>query len=285
MTSADHTPLHAPAGTSSPSPDPSRTAPLALVTGASSGIGLGLARQFVEHGFDVVVAAEDAELDQAAAELRGSGREVTAVRVDLSTPEGVTELYLAATEGGRPVEAVALNAGIGVGGAFHETDLEDDLRLVDLNVRSTVHLAKLVVRDMVARGSGRVLVTASVAAKAPGPYHATYAASKAFVHSFAEGIRVELADRGVTVTSLMPGPTETEFFERAEMEDTKVGSTDKKDSADEVAKDGFEALMKGKDHVVAGSFSNKVQAGVASVTPDAAAASGMQGMTKPGSGE
>jgi short-subunit dehydrogenase len=259
--------------------------PLALVTGASSGIGRALARQFVAHGYDVVVAAEDDELDEAAAELRSSGRQVTPVRADLSTPEGVTALYLAATQGGRPVEAVALNAGIGVGGPFAETDLEDDLRLVDLNVRSTVHLAKLVVRDMVARGSGRLLVTSSIAAKAPGPYHATYAASKAFVHSFAEGIRVELEDSGVTVTSLMPGPTETEFFERAEMEDTKIGASDKKDSADEVAKDGFEALMKGKDHVVAGSFSNKVQAGVASVTPDSAVASQLQGMTKPGSGE
>jgi short-subunit dehydrogenase len=261
------------------------TTPLALVTGASSGIGLALARQFVSHGYDVVVAAEDAELDQAAAELRGSGRQVTPVRVDLSTPEGVTELYAAANQGGRPLEAVALNAGIGVGGPFSETDLEDDLRLVDLNVRSTVHLAKLVVRDMVARGTGRVLITSSIAAKAPGPYHATYAASKAFVHSFAEGIRVELADTGVTVTSLMPGPTETEFFERADMEDTKVGSTDKKDDPDEVAKDGFEALMAGKDRVVAGSFKNKVQAGMASVTPDDKAAAMMQGMTKPGSGE
>ncbi len=258
--------------------------PLALVTGASSGIGLALAHQFVDHGYDVVVTAEDAELDQAAAELSASGRQVLPVRADLSTPEGVTALYGAATQGGRPVDVVALNAGIGVGGPFTETDLEDDLRLVDLNVRSTVHLAKLVVRDMVARGSGKVLVTASIAAKAPGPYHATYAASKAFVHSFAEGIRVELADTGVTVTSLMPGPTETEFFERADMEDTKVGSTDKKDDADEVAKDGFETLMAGKDHVVAGSFKSRVQAGLASVTPDAAAASGMQGMTKPGSG-
>src|SRR3712207_3811735 len=212
--------------------------PLAVVTGASSGIGLSLARQFVEHGYDVVVAAEDAGIEKAALDLRDGGRQVTAVQADLSTPEGVTALYVAATHGGRPVSAVALNAGIGVGGSFSETDLEDDLRLVDLNVRSTVHLAKLFVRDMVARGDGKVLITSSIAAKAPGPFHATYAASKAFVHSFAEGIRQELADTGVTVTSLMPGPTETEFFERADMEDTKIGSADNKDTADEVAKDG-----------------------------------------------
>jgi short-subunit dehydrogenase len=210
---------------------------------------------------------------------------VTAVRVDLSTPEGVTELYGAATQGGRPLEAVALNAGIGVGGPFVETDLEDDLRLVDLNVRSTVHLAKLVVRDMVARGSGKVLVTASIAAKAPGPYHATYAASKAFVHSFAEGIRVELKDTGVTVTSLLPGPTETEFFERAEMEDTKVGATDKKDSADEVARDGFEALMAGKERAVSASLSTKLQGHGSRLMPDKLKAEMHRKMAEPGSGE
>ena len=261
--------------------DPS-TAPLAVVTGASSGIGLSLARQFVDNGYDVVVVAEDAELEAAAAELTASGRQVTPVRVDLATPEGATAVYDAATDGGRTIDAVALNAGIGVGGRFVETDLEDDLRLVDLNVRSTVHLAKLVVRHMVAQGRGRVLVTSSIAAKAPGPYHATYAASKAFVHSFAEGIRVELKETGVTVTSLMPGPTETEFFGRADMEDTKIGASSNKDDPDEVAKDGFEALMAGKDHVVAGSVKNNVQAGLASVTPDAATATTMAGMTKPG---
>jgi uncharacterized protein len=258
-------------------------APSAIVTGASSGIGLALARQFVEHGYDVVVAAEDDELEAGAESLRSSGREVTAVRVDLSTPEGVTDLYMRATHGNRPVDALALNAGIGVGGSFTETDLEDDLRLVDLNVRSTVHLAKLVVRDMVARGQGKVLVTASIAAKAPGPFHATYAASKAFVHSFAEGIRHELADTGVTVTSLMPGPTDTEFFDRAGMEDTRVGTGDK-DDPDDVAADGFEALMAGKDHVVAGSVKNRAMAAGSSLSPDRAAAAGMAKMAEPGSG-
>jgi uncharacterized protein len=258
-------------------------APSAIVTGASSGIGLALARQFVEHGYDVVVAAEDDELGAAADSLRGSGRQVTAVQVDLSTPEGVTELYMRATHGNRPIDAIALNAGIGVGGLFHETDLEDDLRLVDLNVRSLVHLAKLVVRDMVARGSGRVLVTSSVAAKAPGPYHATYAASKAFGHSFAEAIRVELKDTGVTVTSLMPGPTDTEFFGRADMEDTRVAQGSK-DDPDSVAADGFEALMEGRDHVVAGSVRNRAMAAGSSASPDAFAAKGMSKMTEPGSG-
>lgn len=258
-------------------------APSAVVTGASSGIGLALARQFVENGYDVVVAAEDDELDAAADSLRGSGRQVTAVRTDLSTPEGVNELYMRASHGNRVIDALVLNAGIGVGGSFTETDLEDDLRLVDLNVRSTVHLAKLVMRDMVARGSGKVLVTASVAAKAPGPFHATYAASKAFVHSFAEGVRVELKDTGVTVTSLMPGPTDTEFFDRAGMEDTRVAQGSK-DDPDTVAADGFEALMEGRDHVVPGSVKNNAMAAGSTLSPDAVAAKGMSKMTEPGSG-
>ena len=261
---------------------PPATAPLALVTGASTGIGLELARQFVANGYDVVVAADDARIEQAAVDLRASGREVRPVQVDLSTPQGVTELYAAATRGGRPVDAVALNAGIAAGGAFHENALEDDLRVVDLNVRSTVHLAKLVVRDMVARGQGRILVTSSIAAKAPGPFHTTYAASKAFVHFFAEGIRVELKGTGVTVTSLMPGPTDTEFFDRSGMQDTRIAHGPKDDPA-QVAADGFKALMEGKDHVVPGARRNQVQAGLFSVTPDAAAAAATAKLTKPGS--
>lgn len=256
------------------------TAPLALVTGASSGIGLSLARDLAGRGYDLVVAAEDDELHAAAEELGASGRDVVAVQADLTNPEGVDLLYAEATGTGRPVDVLVLNAGVGVGGRFWETDLTDDLRLVDLNVRSTVHLAKLVVRDMVARGQGRVLVTASIAAKAPGPYHATYAASKAFVHSFAEGIRVELKDTGVTVTSLMPGPTDTEFFARADMEDTAVGSG-RKDDPDDVAKDGVEALLAGKDHVVAGAFRNRAMAAGSTVSPDKAAAAGMGQMAKP----
>jgi short-subunit dehydrogenase len=256
--------------------------PLAVVTGASSGIGRSLARQFAEHGFDLVICAEDAGIHAAAEELRRSGATVRAVQQDLSTADGVSALHRTVQETG-PAAAVALNAGIGVGGRFDETDLDRDLRLVDLNCRSTVHLAKLVSRDMVRRGEGRLLFTASVAAKAPGPFHATYAASKAFVHSFAQALRVELVESGVTVTSLMPGPTDTEFFARADMEDTKIGQADK-DDPDDVARDGFEALMAGKDHVVAGSAANNVQAVSGSLSPDRVAAAMTAKMTKPGSG-
>jgi short-subunit dehydrogenase len=257
------------------------TAPLAVVTGASTGIGRALAREFVEHGFDVVIAAEEPEIHAAAADLAGPDRHVFPVQVDLSTADGVEALYGRITASGRTPEAAALNAGIGVSGRFDQTDLEDDLRLVDLNVRSTVHLGKLLVRDMVRAGKGRLLVTSSIAAVAPGPYHATYAASKAFVHSFAEGIRVELKDTGVTVTSLMPGPTDTEFFRRADMGDTAIGQMDDKDDAQDVAHDGFEALMAGKSSVVAGSAKNRIQAELGTHLPDALAAPLMARMTKP----
>jgi uncharacterized protein len=256
---------------------------LAVVTGASSGIGFELAKVFAEEGYDLIVAAEDEELDAAARELNQVGCGVEAVRVDLSRPEGVEALYERIVANGRPTDALCLNAGIGMGGDFaRETDLTQELRLIDLNVRSTVHLAKLALADMTARDAGRVLFTSSVASTMPGAYQAVYNASKSFVQSFAEAIRNELKDTGVTITALMPGPTDTEFFERAEMEDTKVGAGDKDDPA-EVAREGFEALMAGKEKVVAGSLKNKLQTAVAGVIPDSTKAEMHRRMAEPGS--
>jgi short-subunit dehydrogenase len=256
----------------------------AVVTGASSGIGLALAHQFAEHDFPLVVAAEDDGIEGAAEELRGEGVEVRPVCVDLSTPDGVEQLADVIAELGAPIEALAVNAGIGVAGAFVDTDVRDHLALVDLNVRGAVHLTHLLLPEMVARGQGGVLFTSSIAATMPGPYASTYNASKSFLLSFAEALRVELADSGVTVTALMPGPTDTNFFSRAGMEDTKLGQT-KKDDPRDVAADGFEALMRGKDHVVAGSMKNKVQAAVAKVMPDKSSAALHGAMSKPGSGK
>jgi short-subunit dehydrogenase len=255
--------------------------PLAVVTGASTGIGRALAREFVDHGFDVVITAEEPEIHEAAAWLSDAGQQVVPVQVDLASADGVETLYQRVTETGRLPAAAALNAGVGVNGRFDQTPLDDDLNLVDLNVRSTVHLGKLLVRDMVAGGGGHLLVTSSIAAVAPGPYHATYAASKAFVHSWAEGIRHELKDTGVSVTSLMPGPTDTEFFSRADMEDTKIGQMDDKDDPQQVAHDGFEALMAGRSSVVAGSFKNRIQAELGTHVPDALATPLLARMTKP----
>jgi short-subunit dehydrogenase len=258
---------------------------LAVVTGASSGIGFELAKVFAEEGFDLIVAAEDEELEPAARQLSQIGRGVDSVRVDLSRPEGVEELYEKLNADGRPIDAICLNAGIGAGGDFaRETELAKELRLIDLNVRSTVHLCKLVLADMVARDQGRILFTSSVASTMPGAYQAVYNASKSFVQSFAEAIRNELKETDVTITALMPGPTETEFFERAEMEDTAVGSGEKDDPA-QVARQGFDALMAGKEKVVGGSLKNKVQTAVAGVIPDSVKAEMHRKMAKPGSAD
>jgi short-subunit dehydrogenase len=258
--------------------------PVAVVTGASSGIGYELAKQFAANGFDLIVAAEDDAIATAARELRDLGAQVQDVRVDLATDEGVDALYAEMSSAGRPVDAIALNAGIGAGGAFAtDTDLHDELKLIDLNVRSTVHLAKHVVRDMVARDEGRILFTSSIASTMPGSFQAVYNASKSFVQSFALALRDELKDTNVTITSLMPGPTETEFFERADMLDTKVGADDKDDPAG-VARDGFEALMAGKERVVSASLKTKLQGRASRVLPDSVKAGMHRKMAEPRSG-
>jgi len=258
--------------------------PLAVVTGASSGIGLELAKIFAGEGYDLLIAAEDEGIHAAAAELGASGGSVRPVRADLATHDGVHALVHAIEGAGRPVDAIAINAGVGVGGPFLETELEDELKLIALNVTSTVHLAKHVLRGMVAAGRGRVLFTASIAALMPGPFEAVYAASKAFVHSFALALRNEVKDTGVTVTSLQPGPTETNFFHRAGMDDTKVGAG-KKANAAGVAREGYDAMMAGKDHVVAGTLGTKVQGVLAEVVPERTKAQMHRGLSEPGSAE
>jgi short-subunit dehydrogenase len=257
--------------------------PLAVVTGASSGIGLELARQFCAHDFDVVGIAEDAAIDDLPAVLEDSGARVTPVRADLRVFADVQRAWMAVQALHQPVDALALNAGVGVGGPFVDTALDADLGLIRLNIDSLVHLAKLALPEMVRRGAGRILITSSIAATMPGPYYATYAASKSFALSFAEAIRYELKDSGVTVTALMPGPTDTHFFERAGIEDTRVG-TSPKDDAQTVARDGFEALMRGDDLVVAGSMKNKAQALGAKVMPEKAKAAMHARQVEPGSG-
>jgi short-subunit dehydrogenase len=257
---------------------------LAVVTGASSGIGLALAHELAGRGCDLIVAAETDTIHQAAAEIGAAGTRVQAVQADLATFEGVVQLFEAARGTGRPIDIVALNAGVGVGGgSFVETPIDAHLGLIRLNVSGAVHLAHLVLEDMVARDDGALLFTSSIAATMPGPYMSTYNASKAFLWSFSEALRTELKDTGISVTALMPGPTDTNFFERADIEDTKLGQS-KKDDPAKVARDGIDALLAGKDKVVAGSFKNKVQASAAQVLPDAATAAMHGAMSKPGSG-
>jgi len=242
--------------------------PFAVVTGASSGIGFELAKVLAEEGFDLLIAAEDEEIAAAQRELNQIAASVECTREDLATEPGVERLYERIKATARPVDVLCLNAGIGEGGDFaRETSLRNELRLIDLNVRSTVHLCKLVVQDMVARDEGRILFTSSIAATMPGSFQAVYNASKSFVQSFGLALRNELKDTGITITSLMPGPTDTEFFERAGMEDTPIGEGPKDDPAD-VARQGFEALMAGEERVVSAGIKTKAQAAAAKVLPD-----------------
>jgi len=257
-------------------------APYAVITGASSGIGFELAREFAEHGFDLLVVAEDDGIATAAGSLRSLGAKVESVRADLATYEGVESVFERVRASGRPLDAVALNAGVGVGGPFTETDLEAELNLIALNVTSVVHLAKRVVQDMVGRNEGRILFTSSIAAEAPAPYEAVYGASKTFVQSFAQALRDELRDTNITVTALQPGATETNFFHRADMDDTKVGTMRKSDAAD-VARQGFEALMAGKDHVVAAMAMEQAQVAMGKVMPETTKAKMHRQISEPGS--
>jgi len=262
----------------------SLTRPLAVVTGASNGIGYELAKQFAQNGFDLLVTSTGPSINEAAIAFEKLGAQVETVEADLATYDGVEKLYSKIKATGRSVDAIAINAGVGVGGDFaRETDLKDELNLINLNVVSSVHLAKRVVKDMVDRHQGRILFTSSIAALMPGPFEAVYAASKAFLHSFSEALRNELKDTGVTVTSLMPGPTDTNFFHRAQMDDTKAGA-DRKDDPAMVAKQGFEALMAGKDSIVAGSLKTKLQGTVSKVLPDTVNAEQHRQLTEPGSG-
>ncbi len=193
----------------------------AVVTGASSGIGYELARVFANNGYDLLITASSDKLQNVAPDF-STASNVQLVQADLSKYEGVQKLWDAIEATGRPVDAIAINAGIGFGGKFAETDLDEELKLIALNVTSTVHLAKLVVQQMLSRGSGRILFTSSIAGTMPTPLETVYGASKAFVLSFSKSLGHELKDTGITVTALQPGPTDTNFFHRAGMDDTEV---------------------------------------------------------------
>jgi len=256
---------------------------LALVTGASSGIGRELATVFAREGWDLVLVAEDADIERAAQELSALGTHCEALVADLSTREGVERVAARFGADRRPPDAIALNAGVGLGGAFLDQDLDRIFELINLNVTGTVHLAYRLLPALVARGEGKVLFTSSVAARMPGSFQAVYNASKSFVQSFAEALRNELKDTGVTVTALQPGATETNFFARAGMEDTKVGTEEKADPQD-VARQGYEAMLAGKDHVIAATMKEKLMAAAAIVTPEPMKAEQHRKMAEPGTG-
>ena len=255
---------------------------LAVVTGASSGIGFELANELAARGYDLVVASAGNRLEGAAEEFREAGVQVMEVNADLATREGVDELWRSVTRLGRPVDVACLNAGVGVGGLFEETDLDDELNMVELNCTGTVHLAKHIVRHMKGNGAGKILFTASIAGEMVAPREAVYAATKAFVLSFAHSLRYELRDSGVSVTALQPGPTDTDFFHRAGMDDTDVGQKGKTESEPkDVAKQGIDALMDGKDHVYAAGFKTKIEGMVANLVPGALKGAMHEKMAKP----
>jgi short-subunit dehydrogenase len=255
--------------------------PLAVVTGASAGIGYELAKLCAENGFDLVIAADQSKITEAAEDFKKLGASVEAVEADLATLEGVDKLYNATQ--GRPIDALLANAGHGLGHGFLDQDFTEARHVIDTNITGTIYLIQKIGRDMRARGQGRILITGSIAGFMPGSFQAVYNGTKAFIDSFSFALRNELKDTGVTVTCLMPGATETEFFERADMLDTKVGTQEKDDPAD-VAKDGFDAMMNGEGDVVSG-WKNKLQTTMAAVTPSGVLAEQHRKMAEPGSGE
>jgi short-subunit dehydrogenase len=257
--------------------------PLAVVTGASSGIGLELARECLSHGFDVIVAA-DRPLDASVTELQSmaAGGKVEAVQCDLAIKSGVDKLLAAV--GNREPEALIANAGHGLGRAFLDQDFNEITHVVDTNITGTLYLIHRIGQQMRTRNAGRILITGSIAGFMPGTFQAVYNGTKAFVDSFSWALRNELKDTGVTVTCLMPGVTDTEFFERADLMDTKVGQDEHKMDPADVAKIGFKAMMDGEGDVVAG-FKNKLQSALASVTPSAVLAEQHRKMAEPGSGK
>jgi short-subunit dehydrogenase len=252
--------------------------PFAVVTGASSGIGFELAKLGVSHGYDLLIAADEPAIETVAADLRSAGVQVEAVVADLATTEGVDQLYAAIQN--RPVAALLANAGRGLGHAFLDQEFHQIRHVIDTNVTGTLYLIHKVGRDMRERRQGRILITGSIAGFMPGTYQAVYNGTKALLDSFSFALRAELKDSGVTVTCLMPGVTETEFFERADLMDTKVG-TEKKQSPAKVAKVGFEAMLKGDGDVVAG-WSNKLRAAIAHIVPSSMLAEQHRKMAAPG---
>lgn len=254
----------------------------AIVTGASTGIGFELAHLAAQNGYDLLVVADEPLIANAAEDFRRHGTDVRSVEADLSTLDGVDRL-LAAAEG-RRIDLLCANAGRGLGRGFLDQDVADWRRVIDTNITGTLYLLQKVLKQMAAIDHGRVLITGSIAGFIPGSFQAVYNGTKAFIDSFADAIRNELKEKkGITITTLMPGPTETEFFDRADMMDTSVGTADKDDAA-KVAQDGWDALMAGKAHIVSG-WKNKLQAAAAHVTPAAVMAEQHRKMAEPGTAE
>lgn len=240
----------------------------ALITGATSGIGYELSKLFAQDGYNlIIVARTENDLDNTAEELKKYNVEVLCVAKDLFKSEAAFELYNELKAKGIEIDVLVNNAGQGEYGEFVDTDIDRELDIIQLNIGAVVILTKHFLRDMVARGNGKILNVTSIAGKGPGPYQSVYHATKAFAHSFTEAIRSEVKDKGITVTSLLPGATDTDFFNKADMLESKVVQEEKMADPADVAKDGFDALMSGKDMVISG-LKNKIQVAMGNIIPD-----------------
>jgi uncharacterized protein len=257
----------------------------AVITGASSGIGFELARQFGAHGYDLLIVSNSNEIFSAQDDLENQGYSVDALKANLATYSGVENLYEQIRASGRPVDAIAINAGVGGGGEFTETDLREEINLINLNIVSVVHLTKRILSDMKSRGQGRILFNSSITSQMPSPFEAVYEGSKSFINSFAESLRKELKDSRISITVLMPGATDTNFIHRARIDDSNDGHEMKNyyDPA-KVAEQGFEALMNGKERVFSESLLTKLQGYALKLFPVKAKAQLHRKMTGPGTG-
>jgi len=242
----------------------------ALITGATTGIGYELAKLFAQDNYNlVIVARSQDDLESKAQEFKQNyGVEVITIAKDLFKREEAFALCEEVSRRGVQVDVLVNDAGQGIYGLFQDNDIDRELDIIELNISSTVIITKHFVKEMIARNSGKILNLASIASETPGPYQVVYHGTKAFVLSFSEGLRSELKDTDITVTALQPGPTDTDFFNKADMNDSKaVQDKDSLSDPADVAKDGYEALMAGKDKVVSG-FKNKVQMALGNIIPD-----------------
>jgi short-subunit dehydrogenase len=254
----------------------------ALVTGATSGIGYELAKQFAKNGYDLVMVARNHdELKAKADEFKSFGINVITIAKNLFIEEDAYSLYSELKLNGISPSILVNDAGQGVYGKFQDTDLHREVDIVNLNIVSVLILTKMFIKDRLPKGSGKILNLASIASKAPGPWHSVYHGTKAFILSWSEAIREELKDSGITVTALLPGPTDTDFFNKADMNESKIlEDKDNLASPEEVAIDGFNALMNGDDKVVSG-LKNKLTIAMSNIATDSMAAHRMGEMQKP----
>lgn len=256
---------------------------LALVTGASSGIGYHLAQQLAQEGYDLVIADKNPETTaKAESDFKALGVQVKSFVGDLSKFQPNMQLWNVFESTGQPLEVACINAGLGESGPFVSTSLEQEMEIVGLNCGSTVHLAKHASQQMAGRGQGKILFTSSIVGEMLAPGESVYGASKAFVLQFAKNLRFELKDQGVTVTALQPGPVDTEFFNAAHAGDTKAGTEVKKENEPaDVARAGLKALFAGEEHVYAASFKTKLQGAVMGIVPDSVQSALHKSMMEP----